>query len=125
MLVTFAALITGIAIAVPSTLYEKAALLISFVPIALLSNVIRILLTGILCELTGNPNWVEFFHDFAGWIMMPVALFLSWLVIMTVRWLIIEVDSASDRPEGFLSELLVAPHPASATPPKAHSGVVK
>ena len=49
-------------------------LLVLTIPIALLVNVIRITVTGVLHQTVGHRVANVVFHDLAGWLMMPLAL---------------------------------------------------
>ena len=50
--------------------------MVSSLPIALVANVLRITLTGVLHDAVDDQWAHELFHDLAGWLMMPVALAL-------------------------------------------------
>jgi exosortase len=58
--------------------WQKALLLLSAAPVALASNVMRITITGIFEEWFGGAL-ASRFHDWIGWLMMPLALGLLWL----------------------------------------------
>ena len=74
MLVTFFALTTGVAILAKRSLVERLLIVVSAVPIAVVANVVRISLTGVLFEAE-RGDWARMvFHDLAGWLMMPLAL---------------------------------------------------
>lgn len=76
MLVTFFALATAVAILAPRSLVERLIIVASAIPIAIAANVARITLTGVLFEAE-RGDWARaVFHDFAGWIMMPLAIVL-------------------------------------------------
>jgi len=55
---------------------EKAFLVLSVVPIAILANVTRIVVTGLLIEYTTGEMAHKFSHDFAGLAMIPLALLM-------------------------------------------------
>ena len=44
------------------------------VPIAVVTNVLRITATGVAYTMTTDKNTREWFHDIDGWLMMPVGL---------------------------------------------------
>ena len=74
MLTIFFALATAITLLTERPLWERIVIVVSAVPIAIVVNVIRITVTGILYKTT-NPKIAEtVFHDLAGWVMMPMAL---------------------------------------------------
>jgi exosortase len=74
MLVTFFALATAVAILSGRTVAEKLLIVLSAVPIAILANVARITVTGLLFEASRGDLARAVFHDLAGWLMMPLAL---------------------------------------------------
>jgi exosortase len=74
MLVVFFALSTGVALLIRRPLLDKLLIVASAIPIALVSNIIRITATGVLHEMVDSATANAFFHDFAGWLMMPLAL---------------------------------------------------
>jgi len=53
--------------------WEKALLLVSVIPIALIANSTRIVLTGILNQYWSGEVAHKFMHDIAGWVMIPFA----------------------------------------------------
>jgi exosortase/archaeosortase family protein len=60
-------------------LWQRLVLVASAVPIALIANITRITVTGIMHETVGHRAADMVFHDLAGWLMMPFALVLLWL----------------------------------------------
>jgi exosortase len=90
MLLTFAALATALAIVSRRPLLDRLVLLASAVPVALLVNVVRITATGVLYETAGSRVAHAFFHDFAGWLMMPLAVALLWLELRVLARLLVE-----------------------------------
>ncbi|MBN9518387.1 exosortase/archaeosortase family protein [bacterium] len=76
MLVTFFALSVGVAMVAPRGWMTKSALVLSAAPIAVLSNVVRIVVTGVLFESNQSDLARVVFHDLAGWLMMPLGLIL-------------------------------------------------
>jgi len=74
MLYTFFALATAVAILSQRSLPEKVAVFFSAIPISILANVVRITVTGLLCEASQDQLAQTVFHDLAGWLMMPLAL---------------------------------------------------
>jgi hypothetical protein len=65
-------------------------ILLSAVPVAVVSNVIRISLTGVLYNEGGKELGERVFHDFAGWLMMPFALVVLWLELKLLDWVLLE-----------------------------------
>lgn len=74
MLVVFFAATAAVTLCSVKPLWERTAVLVSAVPIAIVCNVIRITATGILFETVGSATAKAFFHDFAGWLMMLLAI---------------------------------------------------
>jgi exosortase len=94
MLITFIALSTGMAIVVKRPLLDKVVLVLSAIPVALIANIARITLTGILHETAPANVADRFYHDFAGWVMIPLALVLYWLEIWVFSRILVEVEEA-------------------------------
>lgn len=120
MLLSFVTLITATTLLIEAPAWEKAVLLASAVPIALISNVLRIVVTGWAFYQFGPeapvwPGWTirRLTHDPAGWAMMPVALALVWLELRLLGWLIIE----EPEEDGLLSLLPGPSPPPRAAPP--------
>lgn len=84
MLVSFVALATALAMIGHRHIEERALLVLSAVPIALITNVARVVLTGAAEYRLGGTAGHAFHHDLAGWVMMPLAVILmavcSWMI---------------------------------------------
>jgi exosortase len=76
MLVMFAAVTVAAAFLLGGSRWERAVIVISSPAIAIASNVFRITATGLAQELISPDFAHKIFHDFAGWIMMPLAIAL-------------------------------------------------
>jgi exosortase len=88
MLMTMAATITATIILIPLPTWKRITLLASTVPIAMLSNMLRIVATGwCYYEITG-PKAKEWAHDLSGYLMMPMALVLVGLELKLLSWLV-------------------------------------
>jgi exosortase len=90
MLVVFFALSTAVALLVRKPFWERAVIACSAIPIALVSNILRITLTGVLYEIFGDGVGGALFHDVAGWLMMPVGLMFLGLEWLVLRKLLVE-----------------------------------
>jgi exosortase len=90
MLVVFYALSTGVALLIRKPLWEKLLLACSAFPIALVSNVMRIVLTGLCYEIFGDHFGGDLFHDLAGWLMMPLGLVFLGIEMWILHTLLIE-----------------------------------
>jgi exosortase len=94
MVITFIALSTGLAIVVKRPLLDRLVIVASSVPVALLANIGRISLTGVLHETVSGPAAEHFYHDLAGWLMIPFALFLYWIETLILSYMV--MDNTSD-----------------------------
>ncbi|MHB1556394.1 MAG: exosortase/archaeosortase family protein [Isosphaeraceae bacterium] len=117
MLMTFLALSTAAAMVVRRPLLDRLVLVASSIPVALVANVARICLTGILHETVGGHAPSTFYHDLAGWVMMPLALLLYWFEIAILSRLLIE-----ERREAPTALVLAEARRSSGTRPFARKG---
>jgi exosortase len=90
MLILFFALATAVAILIRRPWLDKALIVCSAAPIAVVANVVRITVTSILHETVGGRLADLVFHDLAGWFMMPFALGLLWIELRILARLLIE-----------------------------------
>lgn len=90
MLVTFVAFAAAVCLAVDKPLADKLVILASAGPIAVLVNVIRITATGVMHLNVSGEAAAHFFHDLAGWVMMPMALAFLGLELWILDRLIVE-----------------------------------
>lgn len=81
LFVSIFALAFAYLILVRRTWWEKAMLLVSVVPIAILANSARIVATGLLYQYASTEAGKKFSHDFAGWAMIPLAAALFGIVL--------------------------------------------
>jgi exosortase len=89
MLVTFFTFSTGVAILIRKPMLERLCIVLSAVPIALVTNIGRITATGVMYQM--NAEFAHrFFHDLAGWFMMPICLALLGIELWMLNRLIIE-----------------------------------
>jgi exosortase len=94
MLILFIAICVGASFLIQRPLWEKGFVICSALGIGVVTNIIRITVTGILYETAGSELAEMVFHDLAGWLMMPLATGILGLELL------------------LLSKLLVAPPPA-------------
>lgn len=92
MLITFVALSVGMALVVDRPLLDRIVLVLSAIPVALVANIARITMTGVLHETIGGQIADKFYHDLAGWVMIPLALVLYWCEIWIFSHILIEVE---------------------------------
>ncbi len=88
MLMCLAATVAAMTTLVPMETWKRIALLLSIVPVALVSNILRISATAWCYHLFGASAGGHFAHDAAGWLMMPMALVLVGLELVLLSWLI-------------------------------------
>jgi exosortase len=106
MLITFFAFSTAVVLVIKRPLVDKILIVLSTVPIAMISNVVRITATGLLDVTVGDRIGDLVFHDLAGWFMMPVGLALLWLELKLLDHLFLEEPEES--PRGPISPLALA-----------------
>jgi exosortase len=94
MLVTFFAFSTAAVFLMDRHWLVKGLVLASAVPIALLTNILRITATGLahvwLHDGDDKARVLDFIHDFNGWMMMPVGLLFLMLELWVFKHLLIE-----------------------------------
>lgn len=61
--------------------WERLLVLAATVPIAIVANAARIVGTGLLLQWFLGKDSQHLAHDFAGWVMIPFAALLFWLVL--------------------------------------------
>jgi exosortase len=76
MLMAFVIITAFIAYMVNRSRRQRAVLLLSSIPVAVICNILRLFVTAVLFLLTSAEVAEKFFHDFAGLGMMPVAVLL-------------------------------------------------
>lgn len=74
MLSAFFAISTTVALVVRRPLLDRLVVFVSAVPIGVFMNLLRLTATGLVYAVVGAPAAQAFFHDLAGWMMMPLAL---------------------------------------------------
>ncbi|MGF1578652.1 MAG: exosortase/archaeosortase family protein [Gemmataceae bacterium] len=98
MLFVFFGLSPAVCILSRRHVIEKGVILLSAVPIAILSNMIRIIVTSVLHKTAGS-EWAEYvFHDVAGWMMMVLALLMLWAELSLFAWVLRDKKKEEDKP---------------------------
>lgn len=97
MMMLFFAICVGAALLMRKPLWERLLIAASAVPIAVVSNVIRIVLTAIFYEIAMRwPSLIdldahaEMIHDWAGYAMMPIGLLLLLVETTLLAKLLVE-----------------------------------
>jgi len=107
MLFTFFALATAVAIVAERSWIEKIVIFLSAIPIAILANVARITITGLLYEASQDNMARAVFHDGAGWLMMPLALGLLLLELFVLGRAVVRVGEPAPVRAGVRSGRVV------------------
>jgi exosortase len=95
MLMCLAATVAAMTLLVAMPPWKRVVLLASIIPVALISNILRITATAWCYHLFGSAVGGHFAHDAAGWLMMPVALVLVGLELSLLSWLVVRVEERS------------------------------
>jgi len=69
--------------------WQKATLVISSVPVAIICNLVRLMITAVLYLAVSSKIAEKFFHDFAGLSMMPLAILILLGELLLMNRLII------------------------------------
>ena len=97
MLTIFIALCFAVAMVIQRPMWERIVIVLTSIPIALAVNVARISITGMMhVAFHGTEHAVladRFFHDFAGWVMMPMAMILLFLEFVILQKLTIAEEA--------------------------------
>jgi exosortase len=94
MMVTFAAFSVGAVLLVRRSRFEKLMVLLGIVPVAIVTNVLRITATGVSFVGVADKGAQNFLHDLHGWLMMPVGLVLLALELWVLKGLVVEESEA-------------------------------
>jgi len=93
MLTIFVALSVALVMLGDREWWENLAILASAIPIALIVNSIRITVTGLLYQVASSELAEMVFHDLAGWVMMPMALGMLFLLQQILARLVVTEDT--------------------------------
>ena len=88
MLMLFFALAVGLAIVLDKPALDKVLIIAAAVPIAILANTLRITATTIFCDKVSRYWGNLIFHDYGGWMMMPLALGMLWVVVKLIDYIL-------------------------------------
>jgi exosortase len=66
---------------------DRSLVLAAAIPIAIICNILRVVVTGLVYYWGWKNLGDKIVHDLAGWLMMPLALALCWLILKTIDWL--------------------------------------
>lgn len=96
MVLTFVAVGTAVALMVRRPPADRLVILLSTIPIAVLSNIIRITVTSLVYIAGWKQLGDLIVHDLAGYLMMPLALGFIWLELRLIDWLMV-IPATTDR----------------------------
>jgi len=97
MLTAFIVVAAFVAYMVRRPRWQKGALLLSSIPVGVICNMVRIVATALLMLYTSTEFAQKFFHDFAGYVMMPVAVLLLFGEIWLMDRLIVPQSPSQAR----------------------------
>jgi exosortase len=98
MLSAFFALSTTAALVLRRPVWERAIIFLSAAPIGVLMNLVRITATAYVYCTLGGAAAQAFFHELAGWLMMPLAFAALWLELALLGRLFVAASpSATSR----------------------------
>ena len=112
MLTAFIIVAGFIAYMVKRARWQKAVLLASSIPVAVICNIVRIFVTAVLMLAVSTEVGEKFFHDFAGLVMMPAAV----LLIFGELWLMDRLFEP--QPEAQQRQVFVSVRSATRAPVK-------
>lgn len=96
MLTSFVIVAATLAFIVRRPGWQKAVLVLSSMPVAILANTLRLIATVILFDSVGSEVADRFFHDFAGLTMMPLAV----LIMVGELWLLRVIGGSTPERAG-------------------------
>ncbi len=94
MLTIFGAMTVALVMIIERPWWDKLVIFLSWIPIALVSNMIRIVTTALLFMAFGqDTEWLaQIIHNWAGFAMMPIGLGLLWIELSVLSRLTIPLD---------------------------------
>jgi exosortase len=112
MLLVFFAVATAFALVSQRPWPDRVVAILSAIPIAVLCNIIRITVTGVLYVVAGQRLGDLVFHDLAGWLMMLLALGFLSLEMKTLAWVF---PAKTDRHQSARPPVFIAGQGDTAT----------
>jgi exosortase len=102
MLTIFCALAVAMALLIDRPWWDRLVILLSAIPIALVSNIIRITVTALLFTVFGqDQEWLNhLIHDWAGFAMMPIGLGILWVEIQLLSRITVPIETDDYTPLG-------------------------
>ncbi|MCE5279121.1 MAG: exosortase/archaeosortase family protein [Planctomycetaceae bacterium] len=102
LLMAFVALGVAMAYLTDRPLWQRIVLVLAAVPIAIASNIIRVVITCLMHVIDKPEMGKGFMHDFTGMLMLIPAMLMLWGLGWLLRHLFIDVpdDDSDDQPQG-------------------------
>lgn len=97
MLTGFVALAAAAAFVIDRERWKRIVLLVSAVPVALICNVCRVTLMGLVHSITDDSGIQGILHDVLGWLMPLGAVALLWAELLMLDSLLIADDETPDK----------------------------
>jgi len=89
----FGAMSVALAMMINRPWWDRFAILVSAIPVALFTNVIRITATALLyLAFPENEAIKHYIHDWAGFAMMPIAMGILWLELQLLNKITVPID---------------------------------
>jgi exosortase len=99
MLTIFCAMSVAMVFFIDRPWWDKLVILLSAVPIALIANITRITLTGLLFLALPDREWIhQIIHDGAGYFMMFIGLGILWLEMQILSRLSVPEEAGAHVP---------------------------
>lgn len=96
MLMSLAATVAAAAALFPMAWVKRVILLVTIIPIALLSNILRISATAWAYHALGAKVGGAYAHDLAGFLMMPLAMVFVGIELLVMSWVFVESTTEND-----------------------------
>jgi exosortase len=77
--------------------WEKVVIALAVMPVAMCSNAVRVVVTGLLMQTVSGEAAKHFSHDAAGWAMIVLAALLFGMLVAYLKRLIVQVEVESGR----------------------------
>ena len=100
MMVTFAAFSVGAVLLMHRSRFEKLMVLLGIIPIAILTNVLRITATGVSFANISDKATQDFLHDAYGYMMMLVGMALLGAEVWVLKRLVVDEHGTRETPAG-------------------------
>ncbi len=93
----FGAMSVALAMMINRPWWDRLAILLSAIPVALFTNVIRITVTALLYMAFPESEAVKHYvHDWAGLAMMPIAMGILWLELQLLHRITVPIDTEEE-----------------------------